>query len=170
MPNVDNYFQQPQGTNVTDNVAQLGGTVNSSGTLNVTGTFTSTSRAQSAITPNAELITVTQAEINAGKELIPAVTGKQIRILDIDAIVSGNFATGTSVELEDSNGTPVVALQYAVAALTDGAFLEADTANVTIGAGYMADLTASKSLRVEKTGSDFTAGTSITLMISYQYV
>jgi len=164
MANVKNYFQQPRGTNETDNVAQFGGTVH------FTGTVTSTVPTQSSVTPNAQIVTATLAEINAGKELIPAITGKKIRILDIDAKVSGNFATGTSVEVEDSNGTPVVALQYAVAALTDGAFLEADTANVTIGAGYMADLTISKSLRIEKTGSDFTGGTSITLMISYQYV
>ena len=158
MPNVKNYFAQPKGTNETDNIANFTGTVNFTGTL------------QSTKIAHTQLVTVTQAEINAGKELIPAVTGKKIRILDIDAKVAGNFATGTSVEVEDSNGTPVVALQYAAAALTDGAFLEADTANVTIGAGYMADLTISKALRVEKTGSDFTGGTSITLMIVYQYV
>lgn len=158
MPNVKNYFAQPQGTDETDNI------------LNITGTMNLTGTVQSSVLPNAQLVTATLAEINAGKELIPAVTGKKIRILDIDAKVAGNFATGTSVEIEDSNGTPVVALQYAVAALTDGAFLEADTANVTIGAGYLADLTISKSLRIEKTGSDFTGGTSISLMISYQYV
>jgi len=158
MPSVLNYFEQPKDAANVDNVLNLEGTVNFSGTL------------QSTVIPNAQLVTVTLAEINAGKELIPAVTGKQIRILDIDAKVAGNFAAGTSVEIEDSNGTPVVSLQYAVAALTDGAFLEADTANVTIGAGYLADLTISKALRVEKTGSDFTGGTSITLMISYQYV
>ena len=158
MPNVKNYFAQPQGTNETDNIANFGGTINLTGTL------------QSTVVARTELVTATLAEINAGKELIPAVVGKKIRVLDIDAKVSGNFATGTSVEVEDSNGTPVVALGYAVAALTDGAFLEADTANVTIGAGYMADLTVSKALRVEKTGSDFTGGTSITLMIAYQYV
>ena len=158
MPNVKNYFAQPQGTNETDNIGNFGGTINLTGTL------------QSSVVARTELVTATLAEINAGKVLIPAVTGKKIRILDIDALVAGNFATGTSVEVEDSNGTPVVSLSYAVAALTDGAFLEADTANVTIGAGYMADLTISKSLNITKTGSDFTGGTSITLMIAYQYV
>lgn len=158
MPNVKNYFAQPQGTNETDNI------FNVTGTMNLTGTL------QSTVTPNAQLVTATIAEINAGKILIPAVTGKKIRIVDIDAKVAGNFATGTSVEVEDSNGTPVVALSYAVAALTDGSFLEADTANVTIGAGYMADLTSGASLNITKTGSDFTGGTSVTLMIVYQYV
>jgi hypothetical protein len=158
MPNVKNYFAQPKGTNETDNVYY------GTGTHNITGDVISSKLA------HTQLVTVTQAEINAGKILIPALTGKQIRVLDIDAKVAGNFATGTSVEIEDSNGTPVVALSYAVAALTDGAFLEADTANVTIGAGYMADLTSDASLNVTKTGSDFTGGTSITLMIAYQYV
>lgn len=160
MANVNalNYGDSPTDAKNIDNVWNFGGTVNFTGNM------------QSTKIAHTQLVTATLAEINAGKELIPAITGKKIRILNIDGKVAGNFATGTSVEIEDSNGTPVVALQYAVAALTDGAFLEADTANVTIGAGYMADLTISKSLRIEKTGSDFTGGTSITLMIAYQYV
>lgn len=158
MPNVKNYFDQPQGTNETDNIGYFGGTIN------FTGNLFSTKIAET------QLVTATQAEINAGKILIPAVTGKKIRILDIDAKVAGNFSAGTSAEVEDSNGTPVVALSYAVAALTDSAFLEADTANVTIGAGYMADLTSGASLNITKTGSAFTGGISITLMVSYQYV
>lgn len=113
------------------------------------------------------VVTATIAELNAGKTLVAAVTGKSIVPISIMARVVGSFAAVTSYEVEDSNGTPVVALTYGVTGLSDGAILYPDTANVTEGVGYGAALTISKALVVAKTGSDGTGGTSIIFTIAY---
>lgn len=113
------------------------------------------------------LVTATLAEINAGHELLTGVASTTIHVVDVVAVVSGNFADGTDVRLQDEQGSPVVALTYAVAALSDGAILRTSAANVTEGAGFLVGLTAGDGLFVDKTGSDFTGGTSITFGITY---
>lgn len=119
---------------------------------------------------NTAIVSATLAEINAGKVLIATVSGKQIKVTGLELQVVGTFATGTSVEVEDDNGTPIVVASYAQAGLSDGANLLPNSANVTIGAGYLAALTLDKNLVVSITGSDFTGGTSITFKIQYQLV
>lgn len=119
---------------------------------------------------NTAIVTATLAEINAGKILIPAVTGKQIKVVGFELLVSGTFATGTSIEIEDDETTPVVTASIAVAALSDGASIFPNTANVTLGAGYLAASTVSKNIKVTITGSDFTGGTSIIFKLQYQLV
>ena len=116
------------------------------------------------------LITVTQAEINAGKVLIPGVAGKTITPLDFKMVVLGNFATGTSVDLEDTNGTPVVVASVLTAGLTTGAVINEAESNTSVGAGYLAPLTSGKGLALTKTGSDFTGGTSVTVRVLYKVV
>lgn len=113
--------------------------------------------------------TVTLAEINAGKVIVPAVTGKKVRVLNYIARVSGGFAATTSVDLQSSTtGTKVTAL--AVAGLTNGAVLQPTSSNTTLGAGFGADLEVSEGLKVANTGSAATTGTSITYTVTYQYV
>jgi len=113
--------------------------------------------------------TVTTAEINAGKVLIPAIDGVSIVPTGYAMVVAGAYATGTNIKLQDEADTPVVVVTALTAALTDGAKIPGDStvANVTNGAGYLAPLTAGKGLKIVKTGTDFTVGTSIKLVIRY---
>lgn len=157
--NVLNEFQQPvSGSN--DNVVVFNGTVHLGGTVNDTAT-------KFGAIVQFVLVTVTLAELNAGKVLVTGVSGKTITPLDFKMTVSGTFATGTSAELEDTNGTPVVVASVAAAGLGDGAVINETEANTTVGAGYLAPLTAGAGLTMTKTGSDFTGGTSITVRVLY---
>lgn len=112
------------------------------------------------------LVTATLAEINAGKVLIPAVSGKVITVVDYKASVLGNFATTTAVLVQDSAAGTVIATN-AVAALTTGNILNEKTTNVTMGAGYLTLLTAGRGVSVANSGSAATGGTSITFRILY---
>lgn len=118
-------------------------------------------------------VTATQTEINAGKELIAAVTGKKIRIISYRMLVTGAFDTGggTNITIQDSNTSPVVVTTALKAALTDGAIIGSDAtiSNVTNGAGMTADLTTSKALKVAASGTH-TNGTSITFIIAYALI
>ena len=147
-----------------DNIFDLAGTVNMSGTLNLTGTVTDNSVSSAVQTV---VNTVTLAEINAGKTILAGITGKTINPTNFRVLDSGNFATGTSIEIEDTNGTPVVIASIATAGLTDGAVILPDEANTTVGAGFLGSLTAGAGIAVTKTGSDFTGGTSITVAVDY---
>lgn len=113
-------------------------------------------------------VTATLAQINAGLVLLPGITGKKITISNYIARVSGNFATGTAVILEDTNGTPVVVTTLAEAGLTTGAILLPSSSNTTLGAGFAAALTAGAGLQVVNSGSAQTGGTSITFTLTYQ--
>ena len=115
--------------------------------------------------------TATLAEIKAGKILIYPVTGKRIKVLRYFAKVAGNFTTGTSVILRDSNATPITVATMLTAALTDGAKIssEVTVANVTDGAGLLSPLTTSSSL-VIPADATMAGGTSITFSIDYMYV
>lgn len=109
---------------------------------------------------------VTLAEINAGKIIVPAVAGVTLTPVFFIARVAGTFAVGTSVELEDTNGTPVVVASLAVAQLSNGAVLFPGETGVTLGAGFGVGLTAGKGLAVTATGTHTTA-TSITFTVAY---
>ncbi len=114
-------------------------------------------------------VTATLAEINAGKEIVPAVTGKKIRVVNYAARVVGTFAANTSVDLQSgTTHTKVTAL--GVAGLTNGAVLMPSSSNTTLGAGFAADLETSENLTVVNTGSTATTATSVTFTVTAQYV
>lgn len=114
-------------------------------------------------------VVATLAELNAGKEIIPAVSGRKIRVVNYLARVSGAFTTTTSADLQSgTTGTKVTAL--AVAGLTNGALLQPTSANTTLGAGFGADLEISENLKLANTGTAAAGGTSITFTVTYAYV
>jgi hypothetical protein len=115
--------------------------------------------------------TATLAEIKAGKTLIYPVSGKSIKVLRYYAKVIGNFTTGASVILRDSNATPVTVATMLTAALTDGAKIssEVNITNVTDGAGLLSSLTVSTSLVIPADAA-MSGGTSITFSIDYMYI
>lgn len=120
-----------------------------------------TNRVQTAV------VTATLAEINAGKVLIPGSTGQAITVSSVIARVTGTFATGTSVELESTNGTPVPVLTYAETAIAGTTVLVNNAANVTVGAGFGVALGTGDGLQVVNNGSAQTGGTSIEFTITY---
>ena len=83
-------------------------------------------------------VVATLAQINAGLVLIAGAGAQKITVLNYAARVLGNFATGTSVELESTNATPVPVTTIAEAGLTTGAVLLPASANTTLGAGFAA--------------------------------
>lgn len=112
-------------------------------------------------------VVATLAQINAGLVLIAGQTGQKITVLNYTARVVGNFATGTSVELESTNASPVAVSTIAEAGLTNGAVLLPSSANTTLGAGYATGLGSGDGLQVVNNGSAQTGGTSIEFTISY---
>lgn len=161
-----NIFVQPGSDG--DNIAQFDGTVNLAGTINITGNVTNNANATfSTHLVQTALVTASLAEINAGKTLIAGVTGKVITVLDYKAHVVGNFSTTTAVVVEDTSGSPVLIATNAVSVLTSGNILNEKTANVTMGAGYLAALAAGNGVVVANSGSAATGGTSITFRILY---
>lgn len=117
--------------------------------------------------PKLLTVTATLAQINAGLVLIPGVTGKKITVTNVFNRSVGAFATGTSVELESTNATPVAVLTYLEAAIGSSANLFPNSSNVTIGAGFCATLGSGDGLQVVNNGTAQTGGTSMTFTIEY---
>lgn len=113
------------------------------------------------------IFVATLAQINAGLILIPGVAGKKITVTNYVARVVGAFTTGTSVELESTNASPVAVTTLAEAGLTNGAVLLPSSGNTTLGAGFAAQLGSGDGLQVVNNGSAQAGGTSITFTVSY---
>lgn len=114
-------------------------------------------------------VVCTLAEINAGKELVPATVGKSIRVVGLTRRVSGTAAVATSADVQ-SGSTAVKVMVDLIAALTNGAVIINKETNCTPGAGWAADLPAGESLVVANVGSAMTTLTSITYTVSYALV
>ncbi|MEZ5691186.1 MAG: DUF2190 family protein [Rickettsiales bacterium] len=114
-------------------------------------------------------VTATLAEINAGKEIVPAKAGKKIRVVDYTARVVGTFADNTSVDLRSGTSSTKVTV-LGVAGLGDGNILQPSSANTNLGLGFAADLESGENLKALNIGSAATGGTSITFTVTYAYV
>lgn len=144
--------------------------VNATTIADIAGLQAALDALEEGVLTNVKQITVTAtiAEINAGKDLIPAVVGKGIKVLNVYQSVTGAFATNASVDLQSATaGTKV--LVTAQAGLTNGAKLFPSSANVTTGAGFGEVLEAGQALKVVNVGTAATGGTSIKYTITYAY-
>lgn len=111
---------------------------------------------------------VSAADINAGKVLILGVAGRTIRVTGFRLRAIGGAAGGsTSVDITDTAGTPVNICSALVAALTQNTLVGDQSANVTIGAGYLVGLTADKGVQIGKTGGALSGATSVDVLITY---
>ena len=111
----------------------------------------------------------TTAQVNAGLVLLPAVTGACYRILNWKMAARGGAALGaTSVDITDTNGTPVSVAAVAVAALTQDKVVGPGMANVTDGTtgGMGKPLTTAKGVQVKSNGT-LTTATSVDVTIEY---
>jgi hypothetical protein len=111
-------------------------------------------------------VTATLAEINAGKVIVPAVTGKQIQVQNFAYRMSGTFTTTTSVDLQDTAAQKVAVVP--VASLVNNTTVLPLAANV--GALFAAPLTVSQPLSVANVGTAAAGGTSITFTVSYTLI
>lgn len=116
---------------------------------------------------------ITRAEMIAGKILVAARAGMNIKVLSVKILVTGAFdgGAGTAFVLKDTSST-VTILTAAKAALTNLAKISTEglaIANVTEGAGMTAALTAANGILVEADAA-WNAGTGIDIVILYMYV
>lgn len=118
-------------------------------------------------------VRATTAEVNAGLELLPALSGYKYRLVDVTMIaIGGNAATATSVDIITTQAAsavrPIVA---AVAALTRSAVVKPNSANVTVladGASFVAnDANTAVSVAKQSGGSNLATATHIDVILSY---
>lgn len=118
-------------------------------------------------------VRATTAEVNAGLELMPALSGYKYRLVDVTMIaIGGNAATATSVDIITTQAAsavrPIVA---AVAALTRSAVVKPNSANVTVladGASFVAnDANTSVSVGKQSGGSNLATATHIDVILDY---
>lgn len=140
--------------------------------LNLAGTLQRHGASVGDAMTYTKAIRITLTELNAGYELVAAVTGKSIRVVNYYLRIIGGAATAaTDVRIQDDNGTPVVVVTAAVAGLAENAEvagLGPAIANITKGAGWMALLTAGQALDIVKTGSAMTTLTHVDVIVQYQ--
>jgi hypothetical protein len=113
----------------------------------------------------------TIAEINAGATLLPAIVGRQYRMVDCSMIaIGGAAATATSVDLRATQSASVVNLvANAVAGLTQNTLLRAGATNAAIlaaGASFVAN-DANTAITVAKTGSSLATATHVDVLLTY---
>lgn len=111
--------------------------------------------------------TVTLAQLNAGKTLVPEVGGRTYNVVGFWVKFNGTFTTATDIRLSDTNGTPVDILTIAIAQAGDGVTHALGVGTHTLGTLF-ANLTASKGIQIRKTGSDAAGGTDIRVGVLYQ--
>lgn len=114
-------------------------------------------------------VSVSLAELNAGKTIIAAVTGKQIVVLDFNFVMDGAFGTLTSAELEDSSAT-VNVCSLAQAQMTDDAVLTKGITGVTLGVGIAEGITVSEALVITVTGAAADTATGLTVVVTYMLI
>lgn len=120
-----------------------------------------TGRMQTAV------VTATLAQINAGLTVIAGIAGQAITVSNVIARVVGTFASGTSVELESTNASPVAVITYLETAIAGSTVLVPGAANTTLGVGYGVPLGAGDGLKVVNNGSAQTGGTSIEFTVNF---
>ena len=113
----------------------------------------------------ASTLTITQ--LNAGTQVIlPAVSGKTLRVINFYGQNAGSFTT-CGYQLSDTNGTPVVVASVSNSGISAPNKVTQSSATVTLGAGWLTQLTANQGLEISSTGGTCGGGTSITAVVLY---
>jgi len=116
-------------------------------------------------------VRVALADVNAGKEVLPALPGRAYRLVDGHITsVGGALAAVTDVRVLGTRAGSSVALLVAPqAGLTQSAMLRAGAATVTLladGASFT-PLDQNTSIRVGKTGGTGTTATAVDFVLTY---
>ncbi len=111
----------------------------------------------------------TTAEVNAGKVIVQPIAGHTITVVDgwLRAI-GGNAGGATSVDITDTNSSPVTAFAMAVGGLTQNAVARVGLATHSTNTNVGTPLTAGKGLKIIKNGSNLTTATAVDYMILYK--
>lgn len=111
---------------------------------------------------------LTIAQINSGTIIVPAVTGRTLKVIRIFEQAAGGSTAGcTAVQVTDTTGTPVVATSTTAATLTSGTVVTESTASGVTLTTFGTALTANQGLQVIKTGSSCTTATGIEFIVMY---
>lgn len=113
----------------------------------------------------------TIAEVNAGVELLPAITGRSYRMTSCKALAVGGAAGAvTTVDvLATQAASSVKLVAYAQASLTQSTVLSDGGTGAAVladGASYVAN-DAGTAITVGKTGSSVTTATHVDIVFSY---
>lgn len=112
----------------------------------------------------------TIAQVNAGADLVAAVSGKSIRMVSCRAIAVGGAAGAvTTVDILGTLSTSRKLVAYAQANLTQSTVLVDGGTGGTVladGASYTAN-DAGTAITINKTGSNVTTATHIDVIFSY---
>lgn len=116
-------------------------------------------------------VRATVAQINAGYELLPAVVGYKIRLLDVIAIAYGGAvgATTTVDVLGTQAASGVKLITFAQASLTQSTALRPGVSGVVVlanGAGLSA-CDENTAVTAGKTGADLTTATGVDFILTY---
>ena len=112
---------------------------------------------------------VTIANINAGTVLVPAVTGRTLKVTHVLLrAIGGAVGTCTAVVVEDTTGSPVASITANIAQLTQNTVVTESTASVVIGTFGVTSLTANQGLQVAKTGGTCDTATSVWVVVFYK--
>lgn len=112
-------------------------------------------------------LTATLAQVNSGVTIVPALSGRTLRVINFYTQVAGTWASCADVRLSDTNSTPVDVATIAVAGLTAGNKLTQTSGSVALGAGWLTQLTANQGLLLRQTGTPCTGGASVTVVAMY---
>jgi len=118
-------------------------------------------------------VRATTAQVNAGLEILPELTGYKYRFTDLTMIAIGGAAqTATSVDIvATSGGNAVRPFVAAVAALTQSAVVKPNSANVTVladGASFVAmDEGTAVYVSKQAAGSNLATATHIDVILTY---
>lgn len=124
----------------------------------------------SGLTPSYAEFTVTLAQVNAGYEMLPAVSGKKIVLHGFTFMANGEFQTGTAIELYDS-ATETNYASLAQAELDDNKVLMPGISGVTLGAAMSDGGAAGEGLSIGKSDATaFTNATNAKVQLLYSYV
>ncbi len=114
---------------------------------------------------------VALTDVNAGTIVIPARAGKSIMIVGGQMVaIGGNAAANTSVNLNDTAGSPIVGVACLRAGLTQNAQLDFDAAAQVTRTTYRAPLTAGKAVKPVNVGTAMTTATHVDYYVEYVYV
>ncbi len=114
---------------------------------------------------------LTAAQVNAGTRVIPPRADKKLMIVGGQLVaIGGAAATATSVDVNDTTGTPVVGVAVACTAMTENTQMDFDAASNVTRTTYRAPFAAGKGIQVIKGGSDLATATHVDYYIEYVYV
>jgi hypothetical protein len=109
------------------------------------------------------------ASVNAGLTLVPAVTGRTLKVVHVlEQAVGGTVGTCTDIRISDTNSSPVDVTTTVAASLVSGTILDEANAGVTVDAGFGVPLTAGKGLQIRSTGSACVTATSVFVIVLYK--